>query len=96
MKDLDFNNGSKVARAIDLRIKQVAKYVFQKSPYNKIKYGIVENINGKIYTVNIENKTYQTNALKGVGTINLQDRVVILIPNNQYSNMFILGVLDTD
>lgn len=94
--NLDFESGSEIATAIDNRIIQLAKYVFRQSPYNKIKYGIVEKIDGKKYTVMIDNKQYTMNALKNIGTINLTDKVVVMIPNNEYSNMFIIGVLDTD
>ena len=94
--DLNQEGGKKVAQAIDRRIMNVAKEIYKNSPYTLIKYGIVKKIDGKFYTLQINKSLYtKVCALKGVGQINVNDVVICIIPNNQFSNMFILGVLDT-
>lgn len=97
MAILDRASGMKVAEAIEKRIKLISKDLYNNAPYTTIRNGIVTAINGKKYTVKINNAFY-TNiyALKNVGTINIHDVVICIIPNNQYSEMFILGVLDTE
>lgn len=97
MEYLDAENGEKVASAIEKRIQQIARYVYKDSPYNKIKFGVIKEISGKAYTIEIENTIYtDIYALKNIGTINLGDKVVCVNPNNNYSNLFILGILDED
>lgn len=92
---LDSTDGKKVAESIDRRITTVAEQVYNNSPYTKIRDGIVTAINGKTYTVKIHKAIYNNiYTLKGTQQINVNDRVICIIPNNQYSNMFILGVLD--
>lgn len=97
MANLDRASGIKVAEAIEKRIKLISKDLYNNAPYTIIRNGIITNINNKKYTVKINNAFY-TNlyALKGIGGIGVGDVAICIIPNNQYSNMFILGVLDTD
>jgi hypothetical protein len=95
MSDLNYLSGNKVAEAIDRRITNIAKDVFNKSPSNRMVFGRVTEINGKEYTVKVNNQIYaKVYAYKGVGTIIVGDTVDCLIPNNQYSNMRIIGILD--
>ena len=95
MKKLDYDSGEDIANAIDKRIERVAKEIYQNSPYNKIKYGVVKNVNDKQYTVQINGINYSNvYALKNVGTINVNDSVVLIIPDNNISQMFILGIID--
>lgn len=94
MKKLDYDSGEDIANAIDKRIERVAKEIYQNSPYNKIKYGIVKNVTDKTYTVQINGENYDVYALKNVGTINVNDSVVLIIPDNNFTQMFILGIID--
>lgn len=97
MASLDRASGIKVAEAIEKRIKLISKDLYNNAPYTIIKNGIVTAINGKRYTVRINNAIY-TNvfAIKGIESIGTGDVAICIIPNNQYSNMFILGVLDIE
>lgn len=97
MASLDRASGIKMAEAIEKRIKLISKDLYNNAPYTIIKNGIVTAINGKRYTVRINNAIY-TNvfAIKGVESISTGDVAICIIPNNQYSNMFILGVLDIE
>lgn len=97
MANLDRTSGMKIAEAIEKRIKLVSKDLYTNAPYTIIRNGRVMAINGKKYTVKINNALY-TNiyALKGVGVISTGDVAICIIPNNQYSNMFIIGVLDIE
>lgn len=96
MKNLDFNNGSQIAEAINKRIVEVVNQAlnsgFIGSP---IKRGIIKEINGKKYTVKIGNSIY-TNiyAARNTGNISINEVVLCVIPNNQYSDMFIGWVID--
>lgn len=94
MKDLDFINGEKIAKAIDNRIVSVAKQVFNTAPMNKSKYGKVVSVGNGFYSVTIEGSTYtKVPALSNVGGIVRGDVVLCLIPNNQFSNITIVGVV---
>ena len=97
MASLDRASGIKIAEAIEKRIKLISKDLYTNAPYTTIRNGRITAINGKKYTIKINNAIY-TNiyALKDVGTIGIGDVAICVIPNNQYSNMFILGVLDAD
>lgn len=88
-------SGNEVASAIDARIQKVAQEVFTNSPTNRTAYGRVVSQKGGYFTVNINSHTY-TNvvAIRSVGQIKNNETVVCLIPNNEYSNMLILGVAD--
>lgn len=96
---LKFNRetGTNIANAIDKRIRTVTQDLYNNAPYNVIRKGRVTAIKNKFYTVKINNAIYtKIYALKNVGIINVHDVVICVIPNNQYSEMFILGVLDTE
>lgn len=97
MVTLNRASGQKIADAIDKRIRTVTQDLYSNAPYNVIRKGRVTAIKNKFYTVKINNAIYtKIYALKNVGTINVHDVVLCVIPNNQYSEMFILGVLDTE
>ncbi len=97
MASLDRASGIKVAEAIDKRVRLVSKDLYNNAPYNKKMRGRVVSAKGKRYTIEI-NKAIYTNvyALKSNYTIKVGDVVICEIPNNQYSDIFIEGVLDTD
>ena len=63
------------------------------APYTTVEVGLIKNKTVDGYTVDIHGQQY-TNvlALNSVSLVT-NDTVAILIPNNQYSNMFILGKL---
>lgn len=95
MKKINNENGSKVAQAIDNRIINVAKLVYNESPHNKTKLGKVLSKKDGYFSVEIEKSTYtKVPALRNVGEINVGEVVLCLIPNNQFGNMVILGVAD--
>ena len=95
MDSFNSESGRKVAEAIDRRVMNVAKNIYENSPNNKTKFGTVLSSSAGLFSVKIDNVTY-TNipALKNVGNINRGEVVICLVPNNQYSNMIILGVAD--
>lgn len=94
MNDLNFSSGDKIAQAIDKRIISVAKQVYNSSPMNKSKYGRVTDISNGLYSVVIEGSVYKkVPALSSVGFISKGSVVLCLIPNNQFSNIVIIGSL---
>lgn len=95
MNNLDSKTGTRIAKAIDDRIIAIAKQVYQNSPNDKIKYGKVVGRKNGIFTVKIESSTYEKiPALRNVGNIQNGEVVLCLIPNNNFSNMTIIGVAD--
>ena len=96
MKTLDFSNGEKLARAIDKRITRVAQQVFENSPMNKSKFGKVVSVKGDHFSVLIDNTTYtKVPALTNIGRISVGDVVLCLVPNNQFSNLTIVGIISS-
>ena len=95
MDKLDFEAGSKIAQAIDKYVVNVAKQTFESVPNNKTKYGKVVSSVAGVFVVEIDRAIY-TNvlALRNVGTIYNGEIVICLIPNNQFSNIIIIGVAD--
>ena len=87
--------GEEVASAIDARIQKVAQEVFTNSPANRTVFGNVVAVSNGYYTVEIASHRY-TNipSMRNIGDIAVNTTVVCLIPNNEYSNMIILGVAD--
>lgn len=97
MKELGFSEGEKIAEAIDKRIVSVAKQVFETSPMNKTKYGRIISGNNGFYSVMIDNCQYtKVPVLSSVGKLNAGDVVLCLIPNNQFSNIIIIGKTGID
>lgn len=95
MDSFNSESGRKVAEAIDRRVMNVAKNIYENSPNNKTKFGTVLSSSAGLFNVKIDNVTYTNiSALKNVGNINRGEVVICLVPNNQYSNMIILGVAD--
>lgn len=95
MSGLDYRSGDKIAEAIDRRIVAVAKQVYETSPNNKTKYGRVISKKDGLFTVEIEKSVYpNVKALRNVGDIGIGEVVVCMVPNNQFSNIMVLGVAD--
>ena len=95
MSGFDYKSGDKIAEAIDRRIVSVAKQVYEKSPNNKTKYGKVLSKKDGLFTVEIEKAVYpNVPALRNVGNINIGEVVVCMVPNNQFSNIMVMGVAD--
>jgi hypothetical protein len=93
--NLDSNAGKKVKEAIEKKMTSVAKQINTNAPYNKTKKGKVISKSDGIFSVKIDNAIY-TNILasRNAGTINVNDIVICTIPNNEMSNMYIVGVFD--
>lgn len=97
MSDLNYTTGREVALAIDRKIEDTVTRISAKLSYNKIEWAVVQKISGKRYSIKINNLLYENvYALKGNNDIKVRDTVICVVPNNQYSNMFILGVLDIE
>lgn len=92
--NFDSNSGKEVADALDKRITSIAKQVWNKNPSCRWVQGIViSTLNGK-YTIKINNATYtNVKAYSHISTINVGDVVDLLIPNNNWSLIRIIGIL---
>ena len=95
MSEINFSSGNKIAEAIDKRIIAIAKQVANKSTVNRTVFGRVTAKNNGLFSLRINNTVY-TNviALKNSNYINVGDKVVCLVPNNQFNDLLILGVAD--
>lgn len=95
MKDINYTSGSQIANAIDKRIIAIAKQVANKSAVNRTVFGRVLSKNNGLFSLSINNNVYNNVlALKDLSYIRVGDKVVCLVPNNQFNDMIILGVAD--
>ena len=95
MKKLDFDTGSRVANTIDKRIITVVNQMLKTSTLNRTVYGRVTSTSDTFFSVKINNTIYDNVcALKNVGEIKVGDRVMCLVPNNQFNDLTIIGVVD--
>lgn len=95
MSKLDGESARKILEALDIRASKIAKEETRTSSYNKTKFGIITAKNVFRYTVKIDKIEYKNiKAVKNIGILNIGDVVTCLVPNNNMSNMFILGVVD--
>lgn len=95
MKKLDFDTGSRVANTIDKRIITVVNQMLKTSTLNRTVYGRVTSASDTFFSVKINNTIYDNVcALKNVGEIKVGDRVMCLVPNNQFNDLTIIGVVD--
>ena len=95
MTNLNHTTGTRVADAIDKRIINVAKQVYDNSPNDKMRYGTVVSKDAGVFSVKINNTTYSNiKALRNVGDIAVGEVVHCLVPNNNFSDMVIIGVAD--
>lgn len=88
-------SGKAVAEAIDKRIIEVARRAYQTVPNDKSEIGIVVSTNSasKRYNVRIKKKTYSAFALKSALPISVNDQVLCIVLNGQYSQICIIGVI---
>ena len=95
MDKLDSVSGKKVAEAISRAIGNAVNQVFEQSPRDQQRDGKIVEINGGILSVEINKKIY-TNVivLRNVGELRIGDVVKCIIPNNQTSQMYAIGVAD--
>lgn len=92
--ELDSIAGKIIREAIERKINAEIENISNTLSFNKIKRGKIKEINITGYTVQIENNIYRNVPIIRQDTIiNINDVVQIVIPNNQYSQMFILGKL---
>lgn len=91
---LDENSGRMIREAIEKRINNEIERLSSSLSFNKLKRGIIQEINVNGYTIKIENSIYRNiKILEQNKEIKVGDVVEVIIPNNQYSQMFILGKL---
>lgn len=95
--NLTYENGVNVGKKIIKLIQNSQDYAFKNAPFNMIRVGLITKKVGKTFTIKINQSNYSNiYALKGSGEINVGDTAICVIPNNQFSQMFILGVLDME
>lgn len=85
-----------IAQAVWDAIQRGCEGTIQTAPFNSCLRGTVSAINsqGTQYTIKVGQKIYSSvPALKTAGNIALNDSVICIIPNNNISQMFILGIL---
>lgn len=92
---MDNESGKAVAEAIDRRIVEVAKHAFLTVPNDKSEIALVTGINSanNRYEVKIKGKTYIAYTLKNALPINVNDQVLCIALNGQYSQLYIIGVI---
>lgn len=90
---LNDKSGKAIREAIERFVKSLVRTDVQKAPFDKTKNGRIVEIKPTGYTVEIENKEYpNVQAINGA-TLNLNDIVVCRLPNNQMSQIHIVGKL---
>lgn len=84
-----------IATAIIRKMKNEVSTAVALAPFNTTLNGVVTEIIGKNYTVNIKKSVYTgIKALRSSFAINVGDKVIVIVPNGIMNNAFILGVLD--
>lgn len=69
------------------------KMMVDEASYDKIVTGVINSVNGNKCTVTINQIEYTNIPKLSNVTVTTNDVVKIMIPQNNYSNMFILGKL---
>ena len=73
-------------------IEHLVEKAVANAPFAKVKTGIIEGVNGDgTYSIKIDDKTYENIRAISGDTFSVSDIVKIIIAQNDYSNMFILG-----
>lgn len=93
--ELNGKTGEMIRLAIERKIENEIKRLNNNLSFNKLERGIIEEININGYAIKINNILYR--GIKAVSqntSINVGDVVIVLIPNNQYTQMFILGKIN--
>lgn len=92
---MNYTSGDQVAKAIDKRIISIAKQVTNKSPVNRTVYGRIVSQTQGGFSISVNNTIYNNiPVLKYLNYLKIGDRVICLVPNNQFNDMIILGVVD--
>jgi len=94
--EFDNSSGEKLGDILLNKFESWLKDLSINASFNKTTWGIITNINGNLYTIEINNQSYSNiNAMRNAGELYINDKVLCLIPNNQYSNMVIIGAIAT-
>ena len=73
-------------------IEYLVKKAVDDAPFAKVKNGIIEGVNSNgTYSVKIDGKTYENMRAINSYNFSVNDVVKVIIAQNDYSNMFILG-----
>lgn len=87
-----------VASAILQAVAKGCEDKLKSAPFNSCLFGVVteSNAQGTLYTVKVGQKAYPSvPCLQSLGHVKSNSSVVCIVPNNNISQMFILGVLST-
>lgn len=90
---LNAENAKIIREAIIKFGRGIKKDIATDSPFNKTKNGRIVEVTPTGYTVEIENKRYPTIQAINTNRLYLNDIVVCCLPNNQMSQMYIIGKL---
>jgi len=86
------NSDSKAIKTLSKVIINAINQISASLPYNCVKYGtIIADLGNGKYTVNIDNNIEITVPSLVGGSYSINDKIVILIPNNNKEKQFILG-----
>ena len=95
MDKLDSVSGKKVAEAISRAISNAVNQVFEQTPRDRQRDGKVIAVSDGILEVEIDRKRYpNVPILRNAGELRIGDIVKCIIPNNQTSQMYAIGVVD--
>lgn len=90
---LDGKSGKVIREAIENYVKSLVRTNVEKAPFNKTKNGRIVSVSPTGYTVEIENKEYPNVQAINATALQVNDIVVCSVPNNQMSQMYIIGKL---
>lgn len=88
------NSGMKIAEAIQSKTDIAISQKLNQANFNKIEFGRITAKEGNVYTISIRDKEY-TNILaySHIQDLNVGDVVDLLVPNNRFLNLRIIGKL---
>ena len=93
MDKLDSQSGKKIASAINTAILNAAQELVDQMPRDQQRDGRITAINNGVLTVEINKKIYSNvTVLRNAGELRIGDVVKCIIPNNQTSQMYAIGV----
>lgn len=86
------SSGTRVANAIENKTKMTVSQKVSSASFNKTEFGRIVAITNGSYTVLIKGKEYPNiMAYESVGELKIGDAVDLLIPNNRFLNIRIIG-----
>lgn len=86
------SSGTRVANAIENKTKMTISQKVSSASFNKTEFGRIVAITNGSYTVLIKGKEYPNiMAYESVGELKIGDAVDLLIPNNRFLNIRIIG-----